>query len=147
MSTQDHERYMRVALEEAQTAKDEGNSAVGSVIVRDGEIIARGRNLVYTEYDITAHAETVALRNGGSAGRTIDFTGCTLYTTFEPCPMCCAAIQMSGVSTLVMGGRMKPEESRWPGYNVEDSLKNFEGGDQITVVKGILQAECEAIRL
>lgn len=147
MSIQDHERFMRIALEEAQIAKEEGNSPVGSVIVRDGEVIARGRNLVYTEHDITAHAETVALRNGGKAEHTIDFSGCDLYTTFEPCPMCCAAIQMSGVSTVVMGGRLKPGESKWPGYNVETSLKNFEGGDQIAVVTGILQEECEAIRL
>ncbi len=64
MST-DHEGFMRVALEEAKKAKAEGNSAVGAVIVRDGEIVARGRNLVYTTYDVTAHAETVALREAG----------------------------------------------------------------------------------
>ncbi|MFW6074331.1 MAG: nucleoside deaminase [Chloroflexota bacterium] len=147
MSAGEHERFMRIALEEAQTAKEEGNSPVGSVIVRDGDVIARGRNLVYTEHDITAHAETVALRNGGKAAQTVDFTGCTLYTTFEPCPMCCAAIQMSGVSTVIMGGRLKVGESNWPGYKIEDCLKTIVGGGRIAVVTGILQEECEAIRL
>ncbi len=103
MSMETHEAFMQIALEEAAVARDEGNSAVGSIIVKDGEVIARGRNLVNTTHDVTAHAETVALREGGAALETADFTGCTLYTTFEPCPMCCGAILLSGISELVLG--------------------------------------------
>ncbi|MCH7654251.1 MAG: nucleoside deaminase, partial [Chloroflexi bacterium] len=62
-----HERYMRIALEDAATGKSEGNVAVGSIIVKDGEVIARGRNLVATDKDPTAHAETVALRVAGKS--------------------------------------------------------------------------------
>ena len=58
-----------------------------------------------------------------------------------------AAIQMSGVSTIVMGGRLSPGESNWPDYTVEEGLKTSLNGDQIQVVTGILQEECEAIRL
>ena len=58
--TLEHEQFMRIALEEAQRAADEGNVGVGSVIVMDGELVARGRNLVPTTHDPTAHAETVA---------------------------------------------------------------------------------------
>ena len=58
----DHEQFMRAALEEARKAADEGNVGVGSVIARDGEVVARGRNLAPTTHDPTAHAETVALR-------------------------------------------------------------------------------------
>jgi tRNA(adenine34) deaminase len=58
----DHERFMRIALEEAARSKAEGNSAVGSVIVHGDTVVARGRNLVDSTYDPTAHAETVAIR-------------------------------------------------------------------------------------
>ena len=142
----DHERFMRAALEEAEIARTEGNSAVGSVIVRDGEIIGRGRNLVYTENDITAHAETVALRLTGSDLKLIDFAGCTMYTTFEPCPMCCGAILLSGVSTLVMGGRNDPKTSNWPSYRVEDMIERLGRSGEIEIVNGILVEECLAVR-
>jgi tRNA(adenine34) deaminase len=144
--TIDHEKYMRVALEEAEKAKLEGNSAVGSVIVRDGEIIGRGRNLVYTENDITAHAETVALRLTGEELKLIDFHGCTLYTTFEPCPMCCGAILLSGVSTLVMGGRNDPQTSNWTDYRVEDMIATLGRSGEIEIINGVLVDECLAKR-
>lgn len=146
MDQQSHESFMRVALDEARIARDEGNSAVGSVIVRDGEIIGRGRNLVYTENDITAHAETVALRQTGGELKLIDFHGCTLYTTFEPCPMCCGAILLSGVSTLVMGGRNDPATSSWAGYRVESLIESFGRSGEIEIVNGVLVDECLAVR-
>jgi tRNA(adenine34) deaminase len=144
--TIDHERYMRVALEEAEKAGAEGNSAVGSVIVRDGDIIGRGRNLVYTTHDVTAHAETVALRETGGELKLIDFSGCTLYTTFEPCPMCCGAILLSGVSRLVMGGRNDPTESAWGGYQVDRLIEQFGRSSSIEIVTGVLVPECLAVR-
>ena len=98
----------------------EGNAAVGSVPVVHGDaLVARGRNLVVTESDPTAHAETVALRAAGAALGHTDFSGFTLYTTFEPCPMCCGAILTSGVSTLVLGARFSDGPSRWGGYAVD----------------------------
>lgn len=142
----DHERYMRAALEEAEKSKAEGNSAVGSVIVRDDEIIGRGRNLVYTGNDITAHAETVALRETGGELKLIDFHGCALYTTFEPCPMCCGAILLSGVSMLVMGARNDPDASDWPGYTVERLIEGLGRSGDIEVVNGVLVEECAAVR-
>ena len=71
----DHERFMRLALEEAEKGKAEGNIAVGSVIVQDDTVVARGRNLVTTTFDPTAHVETVALRAAGAALRRVDVPG------------------------------------------------------------------------
>ena len=105
----DHERFMRLAIDEAARAGAEGNLAVGSVIVRDNTVIATGRNLVTSTNDPTAHAETVALREAGAALGQVDFSGCTLYTSFQPCPMCCGALMVNGISTPVMGAR--PETS------------------------------------
>ncbi len=143
---QDHEQFMRGALQEAAKGGAEGNIAVGSVIVRDGTVVAQGRNVVNSTFDPTAHAETDALRAAGRALRQVDFTGCTLYTTFEPCPMCCGAIMASGISTLVMGARHNPADSRWGAYAVEKLIELARWGDRLQVVTGVLVQECLAVR-
>ena len=144
---EEHERLMRIALEEAARGGAEGNVAVGSIIVQGETVVARGRNLVTTDSDPTAHAETVALRNAGAALQRTDFSGCTLYTTFEPCPMCCGAILVSGITTLVMGARSAPPERRWGDYSVEALIAHTQRSDQIAVVTGILTQECADVRL
>ena len=143
---EDHDGFMRLAIDEAAKGGAEGNLAVGSVIVRDGAVVARGRNLVGATHDPTAHAETVALREAGPALAQDDLTGCTLYTTFEPCPMCCGALMVSGISTLVMGGRPEPSERRWAGYAVEGLIALAGWGGNLQVVTGILVPECREVR-
>ena len=147
MGSTEHEGFMRIALEEAQRAADEGNVGVGSVIVRDGDLVARGRNLVPTTHDPTAHAETVALREASSVLGTDDMSGATLYTTFEPCPMCCGALMNANIVALVMGGRPTPEETRWGNYTLERLLEMAEWGDRMKVVTGVLVEDCLSIRL
>ena len=83
----DHKHYMHIALEEAERGAAEGNVAVGSILVRAERVVARGRNLVNSTSDPTAHAETVALRQAGEQLGHTDFSKLTLYTTLEPCPM------------------------------------------------------------
>lgn len=142
----DHERFMRIALQDAAKAGAEGNQAVGSIIVRGDAIVARGRNLVNSTNDPTAHAETVAIREAGATLGGVDFSGYTLYTTFEPCPMCCGAILASGISTIVMGGRPEPSQSRWGGYTLEKLIEMAEWTDKVEVVTGVLTQECVDIR-
>lgn len=142
----EHERFMRMAIEEAHTARVEGNDPVGSVIVRDGQIVARGRNLVYTTHDPTAHAETVAIRNAGSATSAVAFPGCVLYTTYQPCPMCCGAILASGITTIVLGARPTPPgSSRWGDYRLEDLVAWLGWADRVQIIDGVLEAECRLI--
>ena len=141
-----HERFMRLALEDAQRAADEGNVGVGSVIVRDGEVVARGRNLVPTTNDPTAHAETVAMREASAILGTDDMTGCVLYTTFEPCPMCCGALMNANIAALVMGARPSPEQTMWGDYTMEALLDMARWNDRMEVVTGVLVAECLGIR-
>ena len=142
----DHAHFMRIALEEAARGKAEGNSAVGSVVVDGDTVVARGRNLVLSTYDPTAHAETVALREASAALRQVEFPGYRLYTTFEPCPMCCGAILASNISTLVMVGRPTPAERRWGEYTVEHFLDYAKSGGTMQVVTGVLTQECVDIR-
>ena len=93
----DDEKYMRIALEEARKA----DFAFGAVIVRDGKILARGRNLGRTNRDPTAHGEMVAIRNGVAEHGGRALRGSTLYTTGEPCAMCMGAILWSHIGRLV----------------------------------------------
>ena len=142
----DHEHYMHIALEEAERGAAEGNVAVGSILVGAERVVARGRNLVTSTSDPTAHAETVALRNAGEQLGHTDFSKLTLYTTFEPCPMCCGAILASSVHTLVMGVRHDLTQSNWGAYTVEKLLDLTNRASQLIVVTGILTRECSDVR-
>ena len=142
----DHEQYMRIALEEAERGAAEGNVAVGSVLVDGHNVVARGRNLVISTSDPTAHADTVALRHAGEQLGHTDFSDLTLYTTFEPCPMCCGAILASGVRVLVMGARYDLKESRWGRYTVESLLDLTNSAGQLIVINGVLTQACTDVR-
>ena len=142
----DHEHYMRIALEEAERGAAEGNAAVGSILVRAEKVVALGRSLVTSTSDPTAHAETVALRHAGEQLGHTDFSKSTLYTTFEPCPMCCGAILASGVNTLVMGARHDLTQSRWGAYTVEKLLELTNRSDQLIVITGVLPQACADVR-
>jgi tRNA(adenine34) deaminase len=145
----DHEQFMRVAMEEARRGGAEGDLAVGSVVVRDGQVVGRGRNHVNTTQNPTDHAETLAL---GDAARTLgkaDLSGCVLYTTVESCPMCCGAIMKSGIRTLVLGARLRPQEfatQRFGAYSVEKLIEMARWGDRLEVVTGVLSQACYEIR-
>ena len=138
---------MRIALEEAERAVAEGNTAVGSILVSAERIVARGRNLVTSTSDPTAHAETGALRHAGEQLGHTDFSKSILYTTFEPCPMCCGAILASGVHTLVMGARHNLAQSRWGAYTVERLLDLTSSAGQLTVITGVLTQACADVRM
>ena len=84
---------MKEAIELSKTNIRKGRGGpFGAVIVKDGKVIARGTNLVTSANDPTAHAEVVAIRKACHALGTFQLTGCTLYTSCEPCPMCLGAI-------------------------------------------------------
>lgn len=99
----DDEHFMRLALDEAR----QGDYPFGAVIVQDGEIFARGRNLGKTNGDPTAHGEMVAIRQClAEHGRTA-LKGSTLYTSGEPCAMCMGAIIWCGVGRLVFAASVQ----------------------------------------
>ncbi|HEV7590383.1 MAG TPA: tRNA adenosine(34) deaminase TadA [Longimicrobium sp.] len=98
---EDDERWMRLALEEASAAEALGEVPVGAVIVRDGELVARGHNLTHTRQDPSAHAEMVAIRRAAEVIGHWRLLGCTLYVTLEPCAMCSGAIVLARIPRLV----------------------------------------------
>lgn len=97
-----HEEFMREALREA--AADANEVPVGAVVVCNGKIIARAHNERETkEHDPFAHAEILAMRRAAQVLKTRRLTGCTLYVTLEPCPMCAGAMVMAGLDMCVFG--------------------------------------------
>ena len=102
------EEYMRMALEEARA--DAREVPVGAVIVRDGQVVARAHNARETEPpDPLGHAELLALREAARVLNTRRLTGCTMYVTLEPCPMCAGAMIQAGLSACYFGA-FDPEQ-------------------------------------
>jgi tRNA(adenine34) deaminase len=97
------ERFMRMALDEARR----GDYPFGAVIVQDGHVLARGRNLGKTDHDPTAHGEMVAIRRCLLARGRAALEGSTLYTSGEPCAMCMGAIIWCGIGRLVFAASVE----------------------------------------
>lgn len=96
--------YMKMAIEEAREGISKGHGGpFGSVIVKDGEVVAKGHNHVVKNNDPTSHGEIEAIRKAGQALGTFDLSGCEIYTTGEPCPMCACAILWSNISKVHYG--------------------------------------------
>ena len=91
---------MRLALDEARGAAEDGEVPVGAVVTRGGEIVASGRNRMRLDNDPTAHAEMVAIRAAAVALGTSRLDGCDLWVTLEPCAMCAGAMALARVSRL-----------------------------------------------
>ena len=97
-----NQHFMEVALTEARTAGAANEVPVGAIVVHEGAIVGRGQNFVLRTNDPTAHAEVVALRAAATSLNNYRLTGCTLYTTLEPCAMCAGAMQHARISRLVI---------------------------------------------
>lgn len=106
-----HRSYIKKAIELADKNVDEGGGPFGAVIVRDGQIIAEASNRVTLQNDPTAHAEIVAIRSAGEKLGTFDLSGCVIYASCEPCPMCLGAIYWSRISEVYYASDRKDAEN------------------------------------
>lgn len=141
----EHVRYMRMALEIAEEADRQGNIGIGSVIVRDGEVIGRGRNQLRTAKSPLVHAETDAIADACRRLGTDNLAGSALYTTMEPCAMCAGAMLNANIGTWVMGGRLKAVGRTDLGQYSVETFVDFMAA-RIEVVTGILPEECQELR-
>ena len=136
---------MQIAINEAIKGLELGDQPFGAVLVMDGKIIRTGRNLVYSTFDPTAHAETVTLRDAGTSIKTLNFPGATLYAAWEPCPMGLGAIISARINRLVLGGRKSRRGSQYGKYTVEKLIELTNVKDKLTLTTGILQKTSEKI--
>lgn len=148
MSSQD-EKFMAMAIEEARTAVRSGERPFGSVVVRDGQVVARAHNVVNSTGDPTAHAEVTAIRNAAAHLKISNLQGCTLYTSCDPCPMCAGATLYAGIGRIVIGARTDALK-RYSGGKYD--LKDYRierlvelAGSRLQVVAGVLREEAEKV--
>ena len=133
--------FMKEALALATLSAEEGEIPVGAVVVKDGQIIGRGRNLREKGHDAVCHAECVAI---SEACRTVGdwrLSGCTLYVTLEPCPMCAGAVINSRLDRVVFGARDKD------GGACVSKINLFELGfsHRPAMREGVLGEECSSL--
>ncbi len=140
------ETWMLAALEEARSAGVRGDLPVGAVVVAGDRVLACAGNEACTSGDPTAHAEVVALRRLGTTARTLEDGELSLYTTFEPCPMCLGAALVLGVNRIVIGGRRPPGDTTWGAYTPELLVQLTTPPLPTVVEYGPFSQECTALR-
>ena len=107
MITEQDKQFMREAIRLANESVERGGGPCGAIIVKDGEIIAGTSNSVTIDNDPTAHAEVNTIREACRKLRTFDLSGCTIYTSCEPCPMCLGAIYWARIGKIFYGNTRK----------------------------------------
>lgn len=131
------EKYMKEAIREALAAAQEDEVPVGAVIVCKGKVIARGHNMTERLNDPTAHAEMIAITAATEAVGGKYLSGCTLYVTVEPCPMCAGALAWTQISRVVYGA-LDPKR----GFSLYSPVLLH---PRTEVTAGILAEECGKI--
>ena len=136
------EHFMRMALDEASIAYNEGEVPVGAVLVKDSKVIAKAHNQRENIKDPTGHAEIITLRHGSKEEDNWRLTGFTLYVTKEPCIMCAGAMVNARLGRLVYGCKDDKGGAVGSLYNI---LSDKRLNHQVEVVSGVLEEECSEI--
>lgn len=137
ITPQEDEKYMRMAIAEAERALDKQEVPIGAVVVAGGRVIGRGHNLVERLMDATAHAEMQAITAAMSTLGGKYLADCTLYVTVEPCVMCGGALAWSQIGRVVYGAA-DPKR----GYSTYSERIMH---PRTEVVAGVLKEECEEL--
>ncbi len=137
-----HETFMRLALDEAERAAALGEIPVGAVLVCDGEVVARAHNTREIHHDPLGHAELTALREGARRLGRWRLTGCTLYVTLEPCPMCAPALVQARVDRIVFGAMDPKLGAAGTVFNLVDRR---EFNHRPEVIAGICEEEAQTV--
>ena len=137
------EKFMRMAIDEAKKAlEDDEGMAFGAVIVKDGELVSSSHNTVFKTKNPTNHAEMNAIRAACDKLNTMDLSGCTLYSTCEPCPMCFAASWWANISNLVFGVSLEDVTNVSNEMLVSSEYLNNKGNSKVNIRGGFLREEC-----
>jgi tRNA(Arg) A34 adenosine deaminase TadA len=142
----DFDAYMRIALQEAQLSKSEGNKGYGAVVVFEDQIMGQAHDTAVTEHDPSLHAEVNAIRQAVKAKADADLCGVILFSTCEPCPMCASLAVWANLTTIVYG--ISIEETAQLGRSrIRVSAKEIvdKSPGSIEVIGNILHDECKVL--
>jgi len=134
---------MQMAIDKAAEGVEKGQSPFGACIVKNGSVIACEHNIVLSSTDITAHGEVNAIRNACRELNSIDLSGCIIYSTCEPCPMCFTAIHWARIDCIIYGARI--EDAERFGFNelkVSNRHLKEQGGSKIEIIGDFMRDDC-----
>ena len=137
-----NEKYMKAAIREAKKAYKLGEVPVGSVIIQNDKIIARGYNRRNTDKNTLAHAEMSAIKKASKKTGDWRLEDCTMYVTLEPCQMCAGAIVQSRLGKVVIGS-MNPKAGC--AGSVINLLQMKQFNHQVEMETGVLEEECSTM--
>jgi tRNA(adenine34) deaminase len=133
------QRYMRIAIDAALVAEENGDVPIGTVIVHEGRLIAKAYNQREQLQDPTAHAEIIALTQAATALGMWRLHGCTIYVTLEPCPMCAGALVLARLDRLVYGC---PDPKTGACGSLYDIVRDGRLNHRLEVTAGVLADDC-----
>ena len=137
---------MRLAIAMAREGIDAGQSPFGACIARGGEVVSCVHNVVWQSTDITAHAEIHAIREACRKLSTIDLSGCVIYSTCEPCPMCFSACHWARISKIVYGANIQDAlRSGFHELQIANARMKELSGSPVEVVTDFLRDEAVAL--
>lgn len=138
----DYEKYMDMALEQAQIAYESNEVPIGCVIIYEDKVIGKGANMRVTKANVLAHAEIIAIDEACGYMGDWRLENCTLFVTVEPCPMCAGAILQARIKEVVFGTRNPKAGCAGSIYNI---LQEDRFNHQAEIVEGVRQEECAKI--
>jgi tRNA(adenine34) deaminase len=136
------EKYMKLALEEAEQACQKGEVPVGAILMLGDRLLAKDHNRCIELNDPTAHAEMLVLRKAGEVLRNYRLNNTVMYVTIEPCPMCVSAMVHGRIARLVFGA---PEPKFGAIESKYELLKDDGFNHRIEVDRGVLERECAGV--
>ncbi|MDI6737632.1 MAG: nucleoside deaminase [Nanoarchaeota archaeon] len=137
------EDFMRLAIKKTIQGIRKGQTPFGACIVKNGKVVVCEHNVVWKEGNPVMHAEVHAIRQASRKLKTIDLSGCVIYSTTEPCPMCYSAVHWARIKKIVYGASIA--DAKKAGFNelqISDKTMKRLAKDKIGIESGLLKKEC-----
>ena len=139
-------KFMKMAIDKSREGIARGQTPFGACVVNNGDVVSCAHNKVWASTDITAHAEIVAIREACSKLGTINLSGCVIYATTEPCPMCFSAIHWANIGEVVFGASIA--DAKAYGFHeltISNEAMKEMGQSKVKITRGFMAREALAV--